>query len=224
MPLIWAAFASPLFGQRLVDSGYRGSDYSFQSYRPSIVKRLDELPSAVIAHLKAHLKDRVGSNFYSKLKFDWGQRVDLDELYKIEPYWKTRKIAKYNLIFHFSKKTKGLKAFYCRIGLDESGGIVDEINLPKISEAPNKAKLITLRKAIEIANSNGFTPNAYAEFSYYNETDSFVWILHDSSRKVTEKLCRDKMIALIGQGPIGRMLIDANTGRVLGTNCYTIIV
>jgi hypothetical protein len=227
MPLAWAAFAFPLFAQRPVESGYQGSSYLFHSYRPGIIKKLNEVPSAVRAQLKSHLKERLGKSFYSKLEFDWGEKVDLAKLYEVEPYWKSERVATYSLIFHFSEKNKGLKAFYCRIGLDETGQVISEINLPKISEQPRKAKLIPSRDALVIASRNGFNPQSHPRLDYNDDTDSLVWIIDDGDAKLTEKLCHENaLIAIIaiGQGPIGRIYIEAHTGRVLKTDCYRIIV
>jgi len=224
MPLVWAAFAFPLCGQRLVDSGFRGSSYSFHSYRPRTIRGLEEIPATVISTLNSHLKDRLGEKFFSKLKFDWGEKVDLVELYKVEPYWKDWKVATYSVVFHFSDKSKGLKAFYCHIGLDEAGQVLDEINLPKISEQPQKAKILPVKNAIDIAGGVGFNPRSTPDFEYNEETDSFVWIFHDGTPRLTEKICTENSFLPFGQGPIARLIIEARTGKILKTNCYRILV
>jgi hypothetical protein len=173
--------------RRTVEAGYQGSRYSFRVYRPVTIHRLNELPSVVSSKLEVHLKQRLGVEFYSKLKFDWGDAINLDDLYRTEPYWKKEKVGAYDLVFHFSDESKGLKAFYCKLLLDANGDVMDELHLPAVASEPLKAKLIPAKQALEIASKNDFVgPHIWPTFDYYVETDSFVWIIEDS-QPVTKK-------------------------------------
>ena len=229
MPLVWAAFSLCFYAQRPVESGYRGLSYSFRTYRPQIITKLSEIPMTLKNQLMAHLIQRLGKDFYSKLKFDWCEKVNLNDLYSVEPIWGHEDIAAYTLIFHVSDKPRGLKSFYCRIGLDENGQVVNEINLPKISEQPQKAELISSRKALEIAQRNGFDRKSSPHFDYKSATDSFVWVFRDGNPDLTKQICRENTSDLsnllaIGSGPYGEIQIEAHTGRVLKIDCYRIVV
>jgi hypothetical protein len=223
VPLAWAAFSLPIAGQRLVDSGYRGSGYSFRSYRPRKIRSLNEVPSKVIRKLSKTLRARVGRTFYSELKFDWGEEVEFDELYKFEPDWRGKTIAKYCLVFHFSNKSAGLKAYHFVARLNKDGELLEGISLPNISEQPNKSKFISFKKASEIANVLGFKNHSSPGFEYFADTDSFVWVFN---RPASNQCHEDGVAALLalGSGPYQRVYIEAHSGRVLKTECYRITV
>lgn len=215
--------------ERSVDAGYRGSRYSFRVYRPVTIRRLNELPSPVLSKLEAHLKERLGAKFYARLRFDWGDSINLDDLYRTEPYWKTEKVGAYDLVFHFSDESKGLKAFYSKLLLDANGVVMDEINLPDVANAPLKAKLIPAKQALKIAaQDNVEGRQIWPTFDYYRETDSFVWIIEDSEPVTKKGVCpsEDPLVSLIqiGNGPYRRVFIEAHTGRILKRDCHSFAV
>ena len=209
-----------------VDAGYRGSRYSFREYRPVTINRLNDLPPVVSSHLETHLKQRLGTHFYSRLRFDWGESINLDDLYRTEPYWKTQKVGAYDLVFHFSDESKGLKAFYSKLLLDANGAVVDEINLPNLVSAPEKANLISVKEALRIAQKDFAVQKIWPTFDYHRETDSFVWIIEDSEPVSQKGVCRSEdgllSLVLIGHGPYRRIFIEAHTGRILKRDCYSI--
>jgi hypothetical protein len=222
---IWSVFTFSSFGQEWnVDAGYRGSRYSFREYRPKTIRQLDEIPPPVLSRLITHLKGRLGERFYSKLKFGWGEVINLDELYRIEPYWKQERVGSYDLVFYFSDRRKGLKAFHSKIVLDGDGSVIDEINLPDIANQPQKANLISVDEAMRIAARNNFVGSKiWPSFEYNAETDSFAWVIHDSEPVTQKGICPSENIP-IGHGPYRIISIEAHTGRILKKDCYSFLV
>src|SRR5947209_10327864 len=128
--LLVTFFLYPALGQRrAVDAGYRGDRYSFREYRPENIDHLNQLSPRILAKLIAHLKSRLGEQFYYKLNFAWGKKIDLTILYRAEPHWKNEKVGSDDLIFYFLEGKKGLRAFYSKIVVDLDGGGVVEIIL-----------------------------------------------------------------------------------------------
>ena len=230
--LVWLSVTAPAQEQkRDVEAGYRGSRYSFREYRPKTFRQLKELPPEVLANLSRHLEQRLGTQFYTKLEFSWGEAIDLNELHSVEPYWRNERVGSYDLVFSFSDRAKGLKAFYSKVVLDARGDIVEEINLPDIASQPQKMNLIPSTEALRIAAQTNFVgKKIWPSFDYYADTDSFVWIIEDSD-PVTEKgACpseSDSFMSLLSigfGGPYRRLFIEAHSGHILKHDCYRIAV
>lgn len=211
--------------KRAVEAGYRGSRYSFRDYHPKTIGKLGELPPTVLAELVSHLKSRLGERFYGALEFSWGEMIDLDELYRVEPYWKREEVGSYDLTFYFSDQKKGLKAFYSKIVLDARGHAIEEINLPDLANYPEKANLISVAQAMKIAADNGFVGSSkWPDFEYNEENESFAWVIHDGQEVKQKGVCPSSDdVFMIGHGPYRRIFIEAHTGRVLKTDCYSIV-
>jgi len=178
-----------------VDSGYRGSSYWFREYKEKYINKLSEIPQPALSKIVGHLKERLGEQFYKKLKFDGGDVIDLNELHRVEPYWKDQVVGTYVLLFYFSDKRKGLKAFYSKAIFDAEGKVVEEINYPVISNAPQKAKFIPVTDAMKIAYKNDFIGKHITPyFEYLPEFDSFAWEIHDGSEGTQDEKCNEMVL------------------------------
>jgi len=100
--------------------------------------------------------------------------------------------------------------------LDKDGDVMEDINLPEIARQPDKAQIISCRKAVAIARERGFnTEGVRVSFDYSSARKAFVWI-------VTKP--RPDIVPLIGKGSYEKLEIDANTGAVFNTQIETIII
>lgn len=193
-----------VYGQRSVSKGPEST--SFGNYKPREPKSLNELPEEIRRKVEDHLKSRLGSEFYYKLKLSGGQIVDFSELYRVEPDAKNYKwkIFAYSLNFLLADPKKGIKAYHARILLDSDGNILQQIDLPQIAKNPEKSNIISLAEAKKIAAKHKFPlDRSNAEISYESERDSLVWTLE-------YKLKGDKYVW------VDRSIsIDAHTGKVL---------
>ena len=221
--LLLMFFVYPAFGQKhSVDAGYRGDRYSFREYRPENINHLSQLPPGVLVKLIAHLKSRLSERFYYKLNFAWGKKIDLNELYRVEPSWKKNQVGSYDLTFYFSDRRKGLKAFYSKIVLDADGGVVEEISLPNIALYLQKAEIIPLNRAIALAEKNGFPRKRMSfDFEYNKELDSFTWIISDNQPVEADNQVE---YAPIGLGTYRTIAIDATSGSVIKIYKKTILL
>lgn len=180
---------------------------NFGKYKPREPISLNELPKAVRQRLEAHLTERLGAEFYSKLKLSGGQIVDFDELYRVEPDARNYKwtVFAYGLSFMFSEPKQGLKAYHARILLDAAGNVLEEIDLPEIAKHPEKATLISLAAARKLAAKNGFPlDKTRVEIYYDRELGSLIWEL--------EYKLKGNMYVWVDRS----IRIDAHTGRVIG--------
>jgi uncharacterized membrane protein YkoI len=185
----------------------------FGKYKPKEPKSLDELPDPIKTKLVMHLKNRLGDAFYSKLEFSGGQVVDFEELRRVEPEsrnYKWKPFA-YGLTFNLSEPEKGIKAYHARILLDSDGSIMQEIDLPEIARHPEKAQIISLAEAKEIAAKHKFSlTRARVELSYNSEIDSLVWTL-EYKLKGDRYVWVDRVIRIEAQS--GKVLSLGNAER-----------
>ena len=171
-----------VFGQkRSISFGNSSpSSISMGAYEPRSFKSLDALPANIRLKVENHLRERFGSAYYSKLAFVSGAVINLNELYRVEPAAKNYqwKIHSYELVFRYADPKKGLKKYYARTRLDSNGDVMDEIGLPEISRYPQKANIISVDKAIEIAKEHGLKPKEMNIRIQYDEgVGSLVWII-----------------------------------------------
>ena len=199
-----------------VDSGFRGSYFNVSYKQRDFVKlfrSLDEIPQNVRDRLNEYLRGRLGEDFARKLKFEEGERLDLERLRKKFPavYKENAKRGSYDLLFFFSDPDKGLKAFFSKMALNEDGSVNVDIRLPDIASNPAKAVIISCQDAYSVAATNGFPKEvSHAWFEYSESQKSFVWIITDS--RETEP---DDPLMPRFNGTYKKVEIDANTGRVV---------
>lgn len=219
------------FGQGIgqicsVDSGFRGERYSIDRYKNreliKTIQKLSEIPVPIRARLEAHLKSKLGEIFYRKVKFGWGSWVNLESLKRESPkdYEWNQPMGAYDLVFWFSDSSKGLKAFYFKLVLNDDGSIREDLNLPAIAANPEKAQIISCKEAYAVAVNQGFPRDSLsARFDYSEDEKSFVWIVTDI--RATEP---DDPLVVIGKGTYKHIEINANTGSVVKIYKETIII
>jgi hypothetical protein len=182
----------------------RASSISLYPYHPKSTQSLHDLPSSVVGKVTAHLKARLGEEFFSKLQFSYGEIVNLDELKRADPnanyQWK---VFSYKLEYRFSIPDVGIKLYEAEIQLDEKGDVLREIDLPDIAHNPNKANFITVTQALSIGKKNKFRAGR-ARIAYRDKEDSVVW-----------RLIREN-----SDGSTSQLDISAHTGEILGSVSY----
>ncbi len=144
--------------------------------------RLYDIPKAIREQLRAHLVDRLGDAYFTKLSFAFAQTVDFDRLYKEEPGARDYKwtVFAYRLVFRIAAPEKGITAYFAAIELDKNGAVIKEIELPPVRRAPHKANFIPLTQAYAIAAKNGFaTGSAWAELVYDPKIESVIYRLSE---------------------------------------------
>lgn len=175
-------------------------------YQPKEIKALTDLPEDIRTKTVNHLITRLGNDFYSKLSFVGGLVIDRAELYRVYPeaknfHWE---IPAYELHFSFSEPSKGIKVYRAYLSLRSNGEVIKEIALPEISRSPQKANLISLRDAINIAIERDFPKKKMKlALAYSEEQDSIIWVVEGPERSYGMYGCRDQMI------------IDAHNAKVL---------
>jgi hypothetical protein len=198
-----------------VDSGFRGGYFRVGYEQRELVKlfrSLDEIPEEVRNRVNQHLREKLGDTFAQNLKFEEGQWLDLNNLRKQFPsvYEENAKLGSYDLLFSFSDPSRGLKAFFTKMVLNEDGSVNREIGLPDIASDPAKAAIISCWDAYSIAANKGF-PSEFssARFEYSEDKKVFVWIITDS-REVEP----DDPLMPRFKGTYKHIEIDANTGAI----------
>ncbi len=205
-----------------VDSGFRGSRfliYNEQRHLVKLFKNINELPENVRSRLYLYLNKRLGVKFAKKLKFDEGQYLNLEQLRKefLKQHEGNVQLGAYALTFHFSDKSNGLKYYFTQLTLGADGSIKEEINLPEIAANPVKAKIISCKTALSIAEKHGF-PKEYQSitFEYSSEQDSFIWVVTDNRESKPDDSSSGNNAILILIGHIfNKIAINANDGSVI---------
>lgn len=153
-------------------------DISFGSYVPKTPTSLNDLPENIRIKLVAHLIDKLGKAYYSKLKMSGGQIVDIDRLYKVEKNAKDYKWIPYcyYICFSLQEIEKGIGLHTTQIVLDKFGNIIKDIQLPSISENPEKAVILSLGEASDLAKKYNFTSELKNISLWFDrESDNLTW-------------------------------------------------
>ncbi len=154
-----------------------GSTY-FGDYEPSEPKSLDDVSSPAKERLIAHLKERLGDAFYTRLRFSGGQVIDFAKLARMEPDSKDYQweVPAYILDFEFVMPEVGISSYVAQIELRNDGSIIKEIDLPNFTRNPMKLHFFPLSDAIQVAINSGFLPSQMSTAIDYSESDdSIVW-------------------------------------------------
>jgi uncharacterized membrane protein YkoI len=183
------------------------SSISFGSYHPKEPHSIYDLPDSIRINLVAHLIDRLGQDFYSKLKISGGQILDLDRLYIVEDNAKNYQWTPYSyyLCFSFQDASKGIGLYTAKIVLDKHGNVIDEIQLPNIKENPEKATIISLEQAKGIALENKFYDDkTEISLSYDKKAGSITWCFKQTTYNSDHTLSGWTWV------------IDAHNGKIIG--------
>jgi uncharacterized membrane protein YkoI len=176
---------------------------SLGQYIPRTFKSLNALPEGIRVKVVNHLRERLGNDFYSRLKFVSGSSIDIEEYLRINPGTKW-KVHSYELVFRYADSPHGLKEYYARTRLDSDGEVIEEIDLPEISKFPNKASIISVDTAADIAKSRGFESKTMnIDIRYDEDAGSLVWRFETFAREdrftVSTKV----------------LIVDAHSGQIL---------
>ncbi len=176
----------------------------FGSYHPKTPSSLFDLPDTIRKKLVSHLVDRLGQSFYSKMKISGGQIVNLDSLYLVNENAKDYKWIPYSyyLCFSFEDIEKGVGLYTAQIVLGKNGSAIKDIELPSIRINPEKANIISLYEAADIAKRHDFT-NTFENASlwYDRDTDNLNWCF--------KKIVNDNGLTF----GIQTLIINAHTGK-----------
>jgi hypothetical protein len=203
-----------------VEYGFQGA-YNFPRKTQSsvTVRKLNEISQAVKGNIEDQLKVRVGVEFFTKLRFDHGYARDFDAATALKAD-ESERIDGYDFVFKFADEKNGLKAYRFKVIADRIGKIIDDLALPDIASHPNKANLISCRDALLIAAKNNFpTERILIYFDYDSKNASFTWSVYDR-----RAVLPDNSLFAIGKGTFRKMLIEAQTGKVLRIFKETILL
>jgi hypothetical protein len=154
------------------------------------------------------------------LRFDYGTAEDWDDTRPLSPS-DSKRIDGYDFVFKFSDRRKGLKAFHFKVVADSNGNLIDDLALPDIADAPQKADIISCARALAIASKNDFpTTRTSIYFVYDHESKNLVWDVVDERPVAPDS----PPFVLVGQGTYRHILINAHTGAILKVYKQTIVV
>jgi hypothetical protein len=182
---------------------------SMYPYQPRMATSLEDVPEPARGRLEAHLKQRLGEAFYSRLEVSGGQIVDFEEFHRAKPTWRNYKweVFAYRLHFRFSLPEKGIEYYEAAISLRSDGSVIDEIELPKIAKYPERGEFVALASAIKTATAFGFdVARCDVRIEYRREEDRCVYLFRQLIREEGVRLtyrCLD---------------VDAHTGKKIRTS------
>ena len=176
---------------------------SLGRYTPKTFKAMNALPEGLRVKAVNHLRERLGDEFYSRLKFVSGSSIDIEEYFRINPGTKW-KVHSYELVFRYADSRRGLKEYYARTRLDSNGEVIEEIDLPEVSKFPNKANIISVDAAADIAKSRGFESKTMnIDIRYDEDAGSLVWIIETFARE--DRYTSSTRV----------LVVDAHSGQIL---------
>ncbi len=180
----------------------------FGAYTPSTIKDWSSIPEPAKSRIVAHLKNRLGDDFYAKVSLVGGEIIDIKALREKEPNSKDYRweVPAYRLKLRFSRPEIGIDFYDALMDCRSDGSVITEIDLPEIAKHPERARFISTSKAVEIAKRNGFdVAKARMTLEYRDESAVCVFLFEQEIREDGAGLtfkCID---------------IDAHNGKVLKT-------
>ena len=137
---------------------------------------LKALPAGVLDKLQAHLKSRLGPEFYPLLKFSSGRQADAEEMRRTNQSKDASDFRMYDVRFTWSLPDSGIESYVAQIGLREDGSVFEEIDLPAFATKKGALPLVPLKKAKAVARQHGFTEAPIeTTMGYDRKTDSLFW-------------------------------------------------
>ncbi len=116
---------------------------AYYPYEPRELKAWRDVASGVRQSVAAHLTERLGKDFYARMKFAGGEAVNLDELHRALPASKRfrREVPTYLLWFEFGQPDDGIRVYTASIELRRDGSVIREIDLPPFAAEPDKLRI-----------------------------------------------------------------------------------
>jgi hypothetical protein len=140
---------------------------------------VEQLPDSIQSIIRSTLTDCLG-DFAKKFEFVWGQSVDLDEFFRLNPNRGTRKwvVPAYELVYTWTDSSLGISRFVLQIHFDKYGQLL-EMNFPHLHDQARR-KICSLLSAVHIAANyvkrNGYgAANYEIDLKYDQSLDSLVW-------------------------------------------------
>ncbi|MDP1588915.1 MAG: hypothetical protein Q8M07_14290 [Prosthecobacter sp.] len=140
------------------------------------ITSLKALPAGVLVKLQAHLKSRLGPEFYALLKFSSGRQADAAEMRRAHTSKDASDFRMYDVQFTWSLPDSGIESYVAQIGLREDGSVFEEIDLPAFATKKGALPLVPLKKAKEVARQHGFTKASFeTTMGYDRQADALFW-------------------------------------------------
>lgn len=180
---------------------------AYYPYEPRELRAWTDVTSDVREKVAAHLKQRLGAEFYERLKFVGGEAVNLDELHRALPASRKfrQEVPTYLLWFEFERPEVGIRVYTASIALRRDGSVIREIDLPPFAAEPGKLQITPLARVTAGLISKGLidAKAATVSIAYREKQAQVVWHFEQ---------------ALPGGGPevnVRNIDVNANTGVVM---------
>lgn len=151
----------------------------YYPYEPRKIQTWQEVPAEVRARAEAHVRERVGADFYRRLRFVGGQFVDVTELHRVNPASRQFRMEPpaYLLRFEFALGLAGIRRYVASVGLRQDGSLSEELNLPAFAANPAKLALRPLAEVRDEAIRQRLIDPAMATatVAYDRTRDEFLW-------------------------------------------------
>lgn len=142
------------------------------------IRLFEQLPESIRKKVIAHLRQRLGQDFYRRLRFAGGYVADPMDFrrMKSEPERGKSPQNGYVLHFQFQMPEVGIAAYTAELSLGENGSVLGEIDLPAFAKDARKRHIVSLAEAIEIAKKHRIdSPYLHAGIEYDRAGDCFKW-------------------------------------------------
>ena len=154
----------------------KSAGWYFMGDKARPITSLNALPAGVLVKLQAHLKSRLGPEFYVLLKFSSGRQADAGEMRRTHTSKDGSDFRMYDVQFTWSMPDSGIESYVAQIGLREDGSVFEEIDLPAFATKKGALPLVPLKKAQEAAKLHGFAKAPFeTAIGYDRQTDSLFW-------------------------------------------------
>ena len=180
---------------------------AYYPYEPRPLTAWTDVASEARETVAAHLKQRLGAEFYAGLKFVGGEAVNVAELHRVLPASRKfrQEVPTYLLWFEFERPAAGIRVYTASMAVRRNGSVIREIDLPPYATEPGKLKFAPLA---------GVTAGLIARGIIDADTTT-VSIAYDE--KHAQVLWHYEQV-LSGSGPVVNVRnidVNANTGAVL---------
>ncbi len=180
---------------------------AYYPYEPRELKAWTDVSSEARETVAAHLKARLGEEFYDRLKFAGGEAVNLAELHRVLPASRKFRpeVPTYLLWFEFEMPEVGIRVYTASIAARRDGSVVREIDLPPFAAEPGKLKIAPLAGVTAGLISRGMIDAraTTVNIAYDEKHARIVWHFEQ---------------ALPGDGPVVQVRnidVNAHTGAVV---------
>ena len=185
---------------------------SFESTKTADVTSLNELPSNIQTIINKIFETSM-TDFVSKIKFVYGQIIDLDKLAKTEPTFPAEYrwiVPKYELSFELCDTAINIKTYCFSLKLDQYGQIIDFDWARKgynVEKDFKKGKII-INTAVRTAKKQNFKTDKFEyKFEYRPDYEKLCWEVSFLQKATGDKFNFSKEYY--------RVLIDATSLDVL---------